>query len=51
VCEKEVNGDMQNFVLRNWRARCQWLTPIILATQKAEIRGIMVRSKPQGNNS
>jgi hypothetical protein len=25
-------------------ARCQWLTPVILATQEAEIRRIMVQS-------
>jgi hypothetical protein len=29
-------------------ARCQWLTPVILATQKAEIRRIMVQSQPPG---
>jgi hypothetical protein len=27
-------------------ARHQWLTPVILATQKAEIRMITVRSQP-----
>jgi hypothetical protein len=27
-------------------ARHQWLTPVILATQEAEIRRIMVRSQP-----
>jgi hypothetical protein len=26
--------------------RCQWLTPVILATQEAEIRKITVRSQP-----
>jgi hypothetical protein len=26
-------------------AKCQWLTPVVLATQKAEIR-IAVRSQP-----
>jgi hypothetical protein len=31
-------------------ARCPWLTPIILATQEAEIRRITVRSQ-QGANS
>jgi hypothetical protein len=25
---------------------CQWLTPIIIATQEAEIRRIMVQSQP-----
>jgi hypothetical protein len=28
-------------------AACQWLTPIILATQVAEIRRIMVQSQPR----
>jgi hypothetical protein len=27
-------------------ARCQWLTPVILASQEAEIRRITVRSQP-----
>jgi hypothetical protein len=27
-------------------AGCQWLTSVILATQEAEIRRIMVRSQP-----
>jgi hypothetical protein len=28
------------------RSRCQWLTPIILATQEAEIRRIVVLNQP-----
>jgi hypothetical protein len=28
----------------------QWLTPVILATQEAEIRKIMNQSKPQANS-
>jgi hypothetical protein len=28
------------------QVRCQWLTPIILATQEAEIQRIMVQSQP-----
>jgi hypothetical protein len=28
-------------------ARYQWLTPVILATQEAEIRRIVVRSQPR----
>jgi hypothetical protein len=27
--------------------RCQWLTPVILATQEAEIRRIMIQSQPR----
>jgi hypothetical protein len=29
-----------------WLAGCQWLTPIILATQEAEISRIKVQSQP-----
>jgi hypothetical protein len=29
------------------RARCRWLTPIIIATQEAEIRRIVVQSQPR----
>jgi hypothetical protein len=32
-------------------AQCQWLKPIILAIQEAEIRKIMVQSQPQANSS
>jgi uncharacterized protein (DUF305 family) len=31
--------------------RCQWLTPVILATQEAEIRRMEVRSQPWANSS
>jgi hypothetical protein len=33
-------------IIRN-SARCQWLTSVILATQEAEIRRIMVWSQPR----
>jgi hypothetical protein len=32
-------------------ARCGWFPPIILVTQEAEIRRIMVQSQPWANNS
>jgi uncharacterized protein (UPF0128 family) len=30
---------------------CQWLTPVILTSQEAEISRIVVRSQPQANSS
>jgi hypothetical protein len=32
-------------------AKHQWLTPVILATQEAEIRRISVQSQPPANSS
>jgi hypothetical protein len=29
------------------RARCQWLTPVILATQEEELRRMAVQSQPK----
>jgi hypothetical protein len=29
------------------QARCRWLTPVILATQEAKIRRIVVQSQPE----
>jgi hypothetical protein len=34
-----------NRISKNW-TRCQWLTPVILATQEAEIRRFAVGSQP-----
>jgi hypothetical protein len=34
----------------NNTAGCWWLIPVILATQKAEIRRIIVQSQPQANS-
>jgi hypothetical protein len=33
--------------LRGFLAGCQWLTPVILATQDTEIRRIVVQSQPR----
>jgi hypothetical protein len=35
----------------NKEAECQWLTPVILATQEAEIKRIAVQSQTQANSS
>jgi hypothetical protein len=32
---------------RHHKARCWWPTPVILATQEAEIKRIVVQSQPQ----
>jgi hypothetical protein len=39
-------GPQQISLLKGMWAGCPWLTPIILATQEAEIRKIMVWSQP-----
>jgi hypothetical protein len=41
---KENVGHTYNRIL--FKARCHWLTPVILATQEAEIRRIMVQGQP-----
>jgi hypothetical protein len=33
-------------MVKTFQAGCWWLTPVLLATQKAEIRRITVRSQP-----
>jgi hypothetical protein len=33
-------------VLKNKQARCWWLTPVILATQEAEIRKLQSKASP-----
>jgi hypothetical protein len=35
-----------DWIKKHLRARSQWLTPVILATQEAEIRRIAVQSQP-----
>jgi hypothetical protein len=35
----------RKLLLKKWRARCQWLTPVTLVIQEAEIRRIAVRSQ------
>jgi hypothetical protein len=38
---------MAIWLLSEQLAEGQWLTPVILATQEAETRGIMVQSQPE----
>jgi hypothetical protein len=33
-------------LIKSFHAGCQWLTPVILAAQEAEIRRIMVQTQP-----
>jgi hypothetical protein len=44
---KQVEKTYVSFTLLKLskKARCQWLTPVILATQEAEIRRIKVQSQ------
>jgi hypothetical protein len=44
--KQEFGGDLKI----HW-SRAQWLMPVILATQEAEIRRITVRSQPGENSS
>jgi hypothetical protein len=38
---------MRPYLKNKNKAGCQWLTPKILATQKAELRRILVQSQPR----
>jgi hypothetical protein len=50
--EKEKTKNKRHlFYFKTSNARHWWLTPIILATQEAEIRRITVRSQPPANSS
>jgi hypothetical protein len=40
---KKEKKKKQNYLT----AGCRWLTPVILATQEAEIRRIILRSQPE----
>jgi hypothetical protein len=40
-------SEMSVFFKTALYARCWWLTPVILATQEAEIRRITVQSQPR----
>jgi hypothetical protein len=39
----QVNSSLR----KPFQAGCQWFMPVILATQKAEIRRIIVQSQPR----
>jgi hypothetical protein len=39
-------GFLNSSLKQSTRAGCQWLTPIILASQEAEIRRILVQGQP-----
>jgi hypothetical protein len=41
-----VSKNLWIYFKNSTRARCWWLTPVILATQEAEIRRIGVPSQP-----
>jgi hypothetical protein len=48
---KEVGQRCHGHLQKGKRlARCGWLMPVILATQAAVIRRIVVQSQPQGNS-
>jgi hypothetical protein len=50
---KGLVGQVRKLRLKNNRepaAGCQWLTPVILATQEAEMKRIMVQSHPWENS-
>jgi hypothetical protein len=38
-------------LLKDKIAECQWLMPVILATQEAEIGRITVQSQPEANST
>jgi hypothetical protein len=42
-----VSHFLNSCILKDTVARCWWLTPVILATQEAEIRRIIVQSQPR----
>jgi hypothetical protein len=43
VCKYDVVGEIKRL-----KAGCQWLTPVMLATQEGENRRISVQSQPLG---
>jgi hypothetical protein len=43
---KSSNFEPSKYFKNVFSAKCQWLTPIILTTQEAEIRRIVVQSQP-----
>jgi hypothetical protein len=47
LCDREERSEPQLSIRNRAGARHQWLMPVILAVQEAEIRRIMAQSQPR----